>query len=175
MTKDELIKIATQAGFWNGLGVDGLDELSHFAKLVAEKAIKETLAQPEQELVACVYKATTKKGDTAHFGEYSAAKAWAGWGTVEQVPLKTLTLIQKSIQPCSTCEALARTVMLDQTYHDTTPPQRTWVGLTEEEVDEIYTSVQEEVNKHWDKGGTTMMFPFTLYKAIEHTLKERNT
>jgi len=25
-------------------------------------------------------------------------------------------------QPCSTCEALARTVMLDQTSHDTTPP-----------------------------------------------------
>ena len=35
MTKDELIDMATQAGFWNGLGVDGLDELSHFAKLVA--------------------------------------------------------------------------------------------------------------------------------------------
>ena len=37
MTKDELIEMATRAGFWNGLGVDGLDELSHFAKLVAEK------------------------------------------------------------------------------------------------------------------------------------------
>lgn len=86
------------------------------------------------EPVTCVYKATTKKGETAHFGEYSAAKAWAGWGTVEQVPLKTLTLIQKSIQPCQTCEALARTVMLDQTSHDTAPPQRTWVGLTDEEI-----------------------------------------
>ena len=81
-------------------------------------------AQPEQEPVACVYKATTKKGEIAHFGEYSAAKAWAGWGTVEQVPLKTLTLIPKSIKPCTTCEALARTVMLDQTSHDTNPPQR---------------------------------------------------
>jgi hypothetical protein len=37
MTKDELINIAIQAGFWNGLGVDGLDELNHFAQLVAEK------------------------------------------------------------------------------------------------------------------------------------------
>ena len=53
--------------------------------------------------------------------------------------------------------------------------QRTWVGLTHEEVDEIYTSVQEEVNKHWDKGGTTMFFPFTLYKALEQALKEKNT
>jgi len=53
--------------------------------------------------------------------------------------------------------------------------KKPWVGLTEDEVDEIYTSVQEEVNEHWDKGGTTMMFPFTLYKAIEKALKERNT
>jgi hypothetical protein len=37
MTQDEIIEIARQAGFWNGLGVDGLDELNHFAKLVAEK------------------------------------------------------------------------------------------------------------------------------------------
>jgi len=37
-------------------------------------------------------------------------------------------------QPCPTCEALARTVMLDQTSHDTTPPQRKWVGLTDEEI-----------------------------------------
>ena len=53
--------------------------------------------------------------------------------------------------------------------------QRTWVGLTDEEVYEIYASVQEEVNKHWENGGTTMMFPPTLYKAIEAKLKEKNT
>ena len=49
-----------------------------------------------------------------------------------------------------------------------------WVGLTDGEADEIYTSVQKEVNDHWDKGGTTMMFPLTLYKAIETKLKEKN-
>ena len=53
--------------------------------------------------------------------------------------------------------------------------QRPWVGLTDEEVYEIYASVQEEVNKHWENGGTTMMFPPTLYKAIEAKLKELNT
>ena len=86
-----------------------------------------------QEPVACVYKATTKKGETAHFGEYSAAKAWAGWGSVESVPLKTLTLIPKSIKPCTTCEALARTVMLDQTSHDTPPLTESMIkaGLAE--------------------------------------------
>ena len=49
-----------------------------------------------------------------------------------------------------------------------------WVSLTDEEVDEIYTSVQLEVNDHWDKGGTTMMFPLTLYKAIEAKLRSKN-
>jgi len=57
----------------------------------------------------------------------------------------------------------------------TSPAQRQWVGLTDGEVDEIYTSVQLEVNDHWDKGGTTIMFPLTLYKAIEAKLKEKNS
>ena len=52
--------------------------------------------------------------------------------------------------------------------------QRTWVGLTDDEADEIYASVQEEVNEHWDKGGTTMMFPLTLYTAIEAKLRSKN-
>jgi hypothetical protein len=33
--------------------------------------------------------------------------------------------LYKTPLPCPTCEALARTVMLDQTSHDTYPPQRT--------------------------------------------------
>ena len=52
--------------------------------------------------------------------------------------------------------------------------QRTWVGLTDEEVNEIYISVEEKVNEHWESGGTTMMFPSTLYKAIEAKLKQKN-
>jgi len=131
MTKDEALKLALEV---LEEGVQGTRPLG-VATLEAIATIKEALAQPEQKPVACVYKATTKKGEVAHFGEYSAAKAWAGWGSVEQVPLKTLTLIQKSIQPCPTCEALSRTVMLDQTSHDTTPPQRK--PLTDEEIAEF--------------------------------------
>jgi hypothetical protein len=55
------------------------------------------------------------------------------------------------------------------------PPQRTWVGLTDEEATEVYTETQEKVNAHWESGGTTMMFPPTLYKAIEAKLREKNT
>jgi hypothetical protein len=114
----------------------------------------------QQKELLCVYKATTKKGEVAHFGEYSAAKAWAGWGSVEQVPLKSLTLIAKPSKPCGACEALARTVMLDQTSHDTTPPQRTWVGLTDEEVENLCLAVGTEAIE---------------VRLIEAKLKEKNT
>jgi len=40
--------------------------------------------------------------------------------------------LYKTPPPCPTCEALARTVMLDQTSHDTHPPQRK--PLTDEDI-----------------------------------------
>ena len=97
----------------------------------------------QREETPCVYRATTKKGETAHFGEYSAAKAWAGWGTVEQVPLKTLTLIQKSIQPCSTCEALSRAVMLDQTSHDNFKPDWNTEAVLVEEMQRMAKRIED--------------------------------
>ena len=40
--------------------------------------------------------------------------------------------------PCPTCEALARTIMLDQTSHDTRPE---WQGLTDDDVHELTKDV----------------------------------
>jgi len=54
-------------------------------------------------------------------------------------------------------------------------PKREWVGLTDEEVNQLYTQIQEQVDKHWTDGGTSMMFPTTLYQAFEAKLKEKNT
>ena len=110
----------------------------------------------EQREISCVYKATTKKGETAHFGEYSAAKAWAGWGSVERIPLTTLMLVEKTKKTCGTCEALARTVMLDQTSHDR--HKREWVGLTDDERRECTQSPFADDN----------------FRAIEAKLKELN-
>jgi len=63
--------------------------------------------------------------------------------------------------PCPTCEALARTVMLDQTSHDN---QRQWVGLTEEEHTQIAI----------DCG--CMSADWVFYgAAVERNLKEKNT
>ena len=106
-----------------------------------------------------VYKAITKFGETAHFGVYSAAKAWAKSGVVEAVPIKNLKLVQK---PCDSCESLARAVMLDQTSRDT---KKEWVRLTDEEYEimaETYVT-----NCYFD----TLKYA----KAIEAKLKEKNT
>lgn len=61
--------------------------------------------------------------------------------------------------PCQTCEALARTVMMDQTSHDT-PPQREWQGLTDEEIDQIAASFGYGY--------------IDVARAIESKLKEKN-
>ena len=56
-----------------------------------------------------------------------------------------------------------------------TPHKREWVGLTDEEIYQIYGQVEQKVGDHWEAGGTTMMFPITLYQAIEAKLKEKNS
>ena len=65
--------------------------------------------------------------------------------------------LYKTPPPCPTCEALARTVMLDQTYHDNISPQRTWVGLTDEEKRQILLDD-----------------PIDWINAIEAKLREKN-
>jgi hypothetical protein len=57
----------------------------------------------------------------------------------------------------------------------TAPPQREWVGLTDEEVKKIYTATEIKVDENWRTGDKSMMFPTTLYEAIEAKLKEKNT
>ena len=70
-------------------------------------------AQPEQEPVAWIHNFIE--------GGISIGKRPAD---LERHPDRW-TALYKEPKPCPTCEALARTVMLDQTSHDTTPPQRT--------------------------------------------------
>lgn len=71
------------------------------------------------------------------------------------------TALYKAPPPCQTCEALARTVMMDQTYHDSVMAQREWQGLTDEEIeDACWTEVDQRLRS------------FT--RAIEAKLKEKN-
>ena len=71
--------------------------------------------------------------------------------------------LYKDPKPCPTCEALARTVMLDQASHDTHSPQRTWVGLDDSERFRLWLKTKsEDVDR------------YAFAQAIEAKLKELN-
>ena len=110
MTQEEIIELAREAlkqeprEDWNSTAWVFADEtLQAFAKLVAEKAIKEALAQPEQKPLAWI------STGPARMFHWTADKPAYG---DDWVPLYTTP------PPCPTCEALARTVMMDQTGRD---------------------------------------------------------
>ena len=92
--------------------------------------VRQALAQPEQEPVAWIYKGEKSFDGNKYSDEYelTASKQVALWKDKNAKPLYT------------------------------TPPQRTWVELTDE--DDIY----------WEDGGTLR----DLVKAIEAKLKEKN-
>ena len=131
-------------------------------------AIKEALAQPEQEPVAWMY----PEGLEA----LKAGKPWTAYGT-RQEPNNTALYLspQPDIPPYAWVtftpygdeddvwyENPEGQLLEGWTYkplYDTTPPQHTWVGLTDE--DDI----------DWEDGGNLK----DLVKAIEVKLKEKNT
>ena len=77
------------------------------------------------------------------------------------------TALYKDPTPCQTCQALARTVMLDQTSHDTTPLERTWVGLTRDEQSFVYSNLHNATSREDS-------FWVDFANAIEAKLKEKN-
>ena len=144
MTKEEIIEMAMEAEFVSR-GKSSEEESELFvcidkdiyklANLVAAKAIKEALAQPEQEPVAYLSNKRQRlnielKPQT--FVEIPTATDW-------EMPLYMK------------------------------PPQRTWVGLTKEEIAEFDTwhdTREEEVG--WCN-------PSEIVAYIEDKLKEKNT
>ena len=120
MTK-EALKLALEALKWNW-GGEPLPTL----ELEAITAIEQALALPEQEPAAWLH--TKIEGVAVPHRPADLDKHPDRWEALYKTP-----------PPCPTCEALARTVMLDQTYHDNISPQRTWVGLTDEEIDRLWS------------------------------------
>ena len=123
MTKDEALKLALD--FIQKVNKDGwilADFEPQMYSTIA--AIKEALAQPEQEPVAWLH--TKIEGVAVPHRPADLDKHPDRWEALYKAP-----------PPCQTCEALARTVMLDQTSHDTAPPQRK--PLTEKRIEELYS------------------------------------
>ena len=142
MTKDEALKLALEALKWankeiNGwLDDRGLEPEDHPEIIQAITAIKEALAQPEQEPVGYLSEGgaerlLTKKQAHEHIKNFRLF--------THDVPLYT------------------------------TPPQRTWIGLTDEEIEAFDTwhdNREEEVG--W-------VNPSEIVAHIEAKLKEKNT
>jgi hypothetical protein len=76
--------------------------------------------------------------------------------------------LYKDPTPCQTCEALARTVMMDQTSHDTAPPQREWQGLTDGEREQI------EIKANDKSEMTAWEYAHRVGNFTEAKLKEKN-
>ena len=107
MTKDEALKLALEAleTPWNAPYVDGCD-LALGKRVKAITAIKEVLAQPEQEPVATVESLATVVGESGN------QEVTMSWWHEPALPVGT------------------------KLY--TTPPQRTWVGLTNDELTDLF-------------------------------------
>ena len=129
MDKDEALRLA-----W-----DALQQIAHVSAMDYEyqqwaveaiTAIKEALAQPEQEPVAYINVEQRK----LEWAKYMS------WDTPTVVNLPKIPLY-------------------------TTPPQRTWVGLTDEEIEDL-------AKKH---NGIFYDCDIEFAQAIEAKLKEKNT
>jgi hypothetical protein len=125
MTKDEALRLALEA-------LKQIDEAMPFpvAKL-AQKVIKEALAQPEQEPVAWI---SPKELLVMRGNAYAGSKDWR---------------VNLGLEPEEGDVGLY-----------TTPSQRTWVGLTEEE---------------WLSLGCKSVEEVRIGLAIQAKLKEKNT
>jgi len=136
MTKEEIIEMARQAGVDMSLGEHWsffIEELEYFAKLIAEKAIKEALAQPK-EPVAWI---SQSAGYIAH------------------------NKPDQSLNPLPLYLA---------------PPQRTWVGLTDEDFQPMVQKAMVYYGYKPEHSTLTSGAGFyVLVRAIEAKLKQKNT
>lgn len=127
--------------------VDCWDSGHFFTDCHAERirALRAALAEPEHDLVAWMHNfiegnvITHIPADIGHHPE-----RW--------------TALYKNPTPCKTCESLAMAVMNDQTYHEKVIPKREWVGLTDEEIDELVARFAR----------------YELLRRVEAKLKEKN-
>jgi hypothetical protein len=129
---------------------DGTNGASQRKRVLA--ALRERLAQPEQGPVAWLH--TKIEGVAVPHRPADLDKHPDRWEALYRTP-----------PPCPTCEALARTVMLDQTSHDN---QRKWIDLTDDEIiDVLHPLVMADMSDE--------ATDYEIARAIEAKLKERNT
>ena len=146
-------------------------QIQHKAIAVLYEALRAALAQ--QEPVATlfgslpVYDVPTKQEPVAWMHNFIDEVVIAHRPVDLDRHPDRWTALYKDPTPCQTCESLARTVMMDQTSHDTATSQREWRGLTDEEIKDYWITCM------WKIEGTALPIP-EFARAIEAKLKEKN-
>ena len=150
MTKEEMIELARQAGF-ERLGhtaedwVCHLEDIEEFIKLVAEKAIKEALAQPEQEPLAWISTGPANMihwtADKPAYGDdwvplYTTPPQRTWVGDLEDIDIN-ITWNENSMRDFGKDELNFARAILGKAQDGYVAPQRTWVGLTNGEMIEL--------------------------------------
>jgi len=137
-------------------------------------ALRTALAQPEPKPVATlfgslpVYDVPTKQEPVAWMHNFIDEVVIAHRPVDLDRHPDRWTALYKNPTPCQTCEALARTVMMDQTSHDN-PPQREFIGLTDEEIGAMEKEYLFGGKEFDDEIGY-----WAVYRAIEAKLREKN-
>ena len=182
MTQDEIIEMAKQVGveatgneYWPFF----IEELMDFAKLVAEKAIKEALAQPEQ--IPPSADSNTHQPERHELqakGEHPAPCARHCEANAFQIVIKNLKaqLAQPEQEPVAWQGVHDQTDLYYRkppqadarplyTTPSAPPPQRTWVGLTDDEIEALAS---------WWPSYDQMPAIKVLIKDVTNSLKEKN-
>ena len=156
MTKDEALKLALEAMTYadaclkKQLTMKYKHEYAQDLLLEAGTAIKEALAQPQQEPVAWLL---TDKN-------------------INSLQVDSIQRLIDRLKHAHHTDLCVRINGQDEWFQAdwlkhltrTTPPQRTWVGLTDEEKASFWTADQM-TQKEWDE----------LFVAIEDKLREKNS
>ena len=171
MTKDEALKLALEAletnnkawrhladsgdaGFWEA-EEQGFYELS----VKAITAIKEALAQPEQLREENERLHVENRRLIDRIETIGVPVGVGGFATTTSLEAKDEPVACVEYIPCCTDKTCSK-------CKAATPPQRTWVGLTNDEVMVLNRQSYE---------AQIGLLPLTFYRAIEAKLKEKNT
>ena len=152
MTQTEALKLALEA----------LKRATNYDPVIARAitAIKEVLAQPEQERCvgceACI--------DTA-CGRDECPKGWPKAAQPEQEPVAHFGSAYVNENGVHITTVLGPVAIPQDAKLYTTPPQRTWVGLTKEDMDWLHA------NTPCIEGN----YGYRFIKFIEAKIKEKNT
>jgi hypothetical protein len=154
MTQDEIIKMARQAGLhiatdMNWMPIIGIEYAEAFAKLVAAKAIAELESQEPVKYEHKAYTMPVCPKCRSFFCDHTC-KAIAELESQEPVGW----IDSKGNMLCVKINESCRPLY-------THPPQRTWVGLTDEETERLIHNFGSD--------------PHTLLDEVDARLKARNT